>query len=163
VGDVTAAKDFRFQGTNFNKGSHVLTSLKGHYYEGLLEYDIFKLGERGFIGILIGAKILDVDNVVVAPDQGQREVDTITLPIPVAGVTARIFFTSAISVNAEFAGISLGSTGNAYDGDLTLQIHLSDRFALKGGYRYFSITGNDDPDSVKLKIHGWTFGAEVSL
>jgi hypothetical protein len=47
-----------------------------------------------------------------------------------------------------------------------VRIHISDRLALSGGYRYLSFKaeqGGDLGDMADFKISGWTYGIELGL
>jgi hypothetical protein len=44
-----------------------------------------------------------------------------------------------------------------------VRIHISDRLAAMGGYRYLSLDGKDNLDQIKVKLSGWQFGLELSL
>ena len=160
-GDTKARKTFRFDDTTFNRFTQVVTSLKGAYYRGEYQFDIVR-GARGFLGGLVGAKVFDVDYVIVAPSQGDREVDTVRLPIPVLGAIGRVY-TGRVSFAGELSGLSIGKRGSVWELDLSARLHLSDRLAVEGGYRLLSLHAEDKPDLVDFHQEGWNFGLEISL
>jgi hypothetical protein len=141
--------------------SRVITSLKGAYYSGEYEWDFVKR-PSGFVGLLVGAKVFDLDAVLVAPVQGLREADTLRLPIPVLGLAARTYY-GRLSVHGEVSGLTIGKRGYLYEVDVAVRVHISDRLGLGGGYRRLSLKGEDEPDLVKVQTGGWHFGAELSL
>jgi hypothetical protein len=160
-GDLLARRDFNYGNTTFERSTRVVSSLKGGYYSGSYEWDIFK-GPRGYLGAVIGAKVFDLDSVVLAPDEGLRETDTLRAPIPVLGVTGRVY-AGRLSLEGEFSGLSIGSKGSLYEFETSARVHLSDRLAVEGGYRKLSVNAKDGNDEGNIKLGGWQFGLEISL
>jgi hypothetical protein len=160
-GDTDSPRDFRYGETEFERGETVRTSIKGGYYSAAYEWDFMK-GPHGYLGGLIGAKMFDVDSVLVNVTKNQRESDTIRAPIPVLGVTTRVYY-GRLSLEGEFSGLTLGSRGSLWDFDTSLRVHLSDRLAAQGGYRNLSLRAEDGGDEGDLHFKGWTFGLELSL
>lgn len=160
-GAQPAPRTFRFHDTTYSRFVHVVTSLKGGYYTGEYELDFVK-GPHGFLGGFVGAKIFDVDVVILGRDTGQRELDTLRAPIPVVGLSGRIY-SARFSLAGEVAGLTLGKRGNLIETDVTARVHLSDRLAVQGGHRYLSLRAEDAPDLIKFHLGGWTYGLELSL
>src|SRR5205823_10017171 len=160
-GDVEAARPFDYGETRFARFDHVRSAVKGGYYSADLEWDFIK-GAHGFLGAVAGARLFDVDASVVDVSINSREVDTITAPIPVGGLATRIYG-GRVSVEGELTGMSIGSHGSAVEAETSARLHLSDRLAVMGGYRYLSLDGKKSLDEVKLKLSGWQFGLEISL
>ena len=67
------------------------------------------------------------------------------------------------SVEGEMAGLSVGSSGSTFEAEGSVRIHVSDRLAAMGGYRYLNAEGKDGRNQVKMKLSGWQFGLELSL
>lgn len=160
-GDLLAPRDFTYGNTTYERFTRVVSSLKGGYYSGAYEWDVIK-GSRGYLGALVGAKFFDLDSVVVSPEQGRRETDTLRAPIPVLGVTGRVYV-GRVSLEAEFSGLTVGSKGSLYEFETSVRLHLSDRLAAEGGYKRLSINAKDGNDQGDLLLSGWQFGLEVSL
>jgi hypothetical protein len=160
-GDTEARRGFDYGETRFSRFDHVVTSIKGGYYSADLEWDFIK-GAHGFLGVVLGAKMFDVDAAVVDATTNSRELDTITAPIPVIGLSTRLY-AGRVSFEGELTGLSAGSHGSMLEAEGSLRLHLSDRLAAMGGYRHLSLDGKDDNDQVKLKLGGWQFGLEISL
>jgi hypothetical protein len=161
AGDTPAAFTFDFGDTTYYRGDRVVTTLKGHYYTGALEWDFLKRSE-GFLGAFLGAKVFDVDAVVLDADQNRRVVETGRLPIPVLGIIGR-YYAGHLSLEGEFSGLTIGSRGHLWELDASARLHLSDRLAVQGGYRRISLEGKDQRDFVSFRLAGFTFGAELSL
>ena len=160
-GDQRAPRNFTFRNTTFFRDDRVVTSFKGTLWSGDYEWEFYR-GEKGFVGALLGARVWDVDTALVNVDLAEREVDTVTTPFPVIGIMGR-GYAGKVSVEGEFAGLSLGSTGSYYEFEAAARLHFSDRLAAMGGYRKLSVNAKDDPDLVKFKMGGWQFGLELSL
>src|SRR6185436_7875120 len=84
-GDQAAPHNFTFKDTTYFRDDRVATSIKGTLWSGDYEYDFYR-GEHGFIGALLGARILDNDIVLVDVDQALRETDSRVSVLPVLGV-----------------------------------------------------------------------------
>jgi hypothetical protein len=135
-GDVILEAPFLFDGTFYRAGARVVTSLKGGLWSGEYQFDVVQTGSA-HLGLLLGAKYLDVDSVIVQPEEGLRETGTQRAPVPV-----------------------LGASGRLYLGRIN---HISDRFALGGGYRLLNVRGEDDGDLIRMRIDGFRVGVELGL
>lgn len=160
-GDQPAPRNITFKGTTYFRNDRVVTTLKGALYSADYQWEFYR-GERGFVGALLGARLFDVDTVIVDVDLGEREQDSRFAPIPVIGVMGR-GYAGRVSVEGEFAGLTVGSLGTFYEFETAARLHLSDRLAVMGGYRVLSLDVKDDPDAVKFRMGGWQFGLELSL
>lgn len=160
-GDTELRKLFVYGNTTYDRFTRVVTSLKGGYYSASYEWDFIK-GSKGYLGGLIGAKIFDVDAVIVAPDERLREIQTIRAPIPVLGATGRVY-AWRFSFESEFSALSIGERGTMYEFEMGTRFHLSDRIAAQGGYRAIKVEAKDGANQGSLKIGGWQFGLELSL
>jgi hypothetical protein len=160
-GDTEVKSSFSYGQTRYLRFEHVVSTMKGAYYGGDLEWDFLK-GTHGFLGAVVGARVFDVDAALVNVSVNSREVDTLTAPLPVIGVATRLY-TGRLSVEGELAGLSVGSHGSTLEAEGSVRIHISDRLAAMGGYRYLSLDGKDNLDQIKVKLSGWQFGLELSL
>jgi hypothetical protein len=160
-GDTEVDSSFSYGETRYARFERVVTTMKGSYYGGDLEWDFLK-GSYGFLGAVVGARVFDVDAALVNVSINSRELDTITTPMPVIGVATRLY-AGRFSVEGELAGLSVGSSGSTLEAEGSVRIHVSDRLAAMGGYRYLSLDGKDGRDQIKIKLSGWQFGLELSL
>jgi hypothetical protein len=162
VGAVPESRrPFIYGGTEFQRFDRIASSFKGTYLGASYEWDFVK-GPRGYLGAVLGARLLDLDALVAAPDEGRRELDTLRSPAPALGLASRVYF-GRTSLEGEFVGFSLGERGSVWELELAARIHISDRLAGMGGYRRISLKGADDEDDGDIKIGGWQFGLELSL
>jgi hypothetical protein len=160
TGDTQEHTAFTYGETRYARFDHVVSSIKGSYFSADLEFDFLK-GSHGFLGVVGGAKVFDVDTSVVNASLNLREIDTITQVEPVIGVATRLY-ASRVSIEGEVTGGGLGG-GSALEAETSLRLHISDRLAAMGGYRYLSLDGKDGVSHLKIKLSGWTFGLEISL
>jgi hypothetical protein len=161
TGDQNAPKTFSYGGTRYERFTRVRSSVKGGFYSADIQWDLVQR-KWGFLGLIVGAKGIDVDTSVVDVADNVREVDTFRVPVPVVGVTGRAY-SQRFSVEGEVSGLSVGKNGHMYDANGAVRFHLSDRLAASAGYRLLRINGKDDDDEVNLRMSGWQFGVELSL
>jgi hypothetical protein len=161
-GDIASAPHtFTFGENRFVTGNRIVTTMKGAYYSADLEFDFVK-GPGGFLGGIVGARMLDVDRTLVSPTDEKREADTLRQPQPVIGVVGRAY-AGRLSVEGEIAGLTFGSRGSVFEFDGSGRFHLSDRLAVQAGYRVLSAKPKDGADAVEFRMGGWHFGLELSL
>jgi hypothetical protein len=154
----------RFDDTVFQSGEDVASSLKGAFYGGDFEYD-FIARPQGFLGLTAGARAPDVDYVISSPNTGKRELGTYRPVVPMLGVIGR-FYAGRVSIEGSGASFVAVSGRKAIEAEIGARIHVSDRFALSGGYRYLSFkanAGGDLGDFADFKMSGWTYGIELGL
>jgi len=164
AGQVDLASRIRFDDTTFNAGENVASSLKGGYYGGDLEFD-FLSRPQGFLGVTAGARAPDVDFVISAPDSGKRELGTYRPVSPVLGLIGR-FYAGRLSIEGAAATFAEISGRKIIDAEIGARIHISDRLALSGGYRYVAFKANAEGESgdfADFKASGWTYGIELGL
>jgi YfaZ precursor len=160
-GDTEVNTAFTYGETRYSRFDRVASTVKGAYYSADLEWDFIK-GAHGFLGAVVGAKLFDVDAALVNVSTNSREIDTLTSPVPVIGLASRVY-AGRFSVEGEVTGLSAGSHGSMLEAEGSVRVHISDRLAAMGGYRYLSLDGKDGQDEVKLKLGGWQFGLEISI
>ena len=56
-------------------GDRVVTAIQGKYYTAALQWDFVKK-PQGYLGVFIGAKLLDGDFVLVSPGTSKRDVES---------------------------------------------------------------------------------------
>lgn len=160
-GDQDAPRNFTFKDTTYFRDDRVVTTMKGALWSGDYGYEFYQ-GPHGYVGALLGARIMDVDIVLVDADTAERETDSPFSPLPVIGIEGRAY-AGKLSLEAEFAGLSVSSLGSYYEFEGSARFHISDRLAVQGGYRLLSAEHKDEPDLFKLRMSGWQFGLELSL
>jgi hypothetical protein len=110
----------------------------------------------------VGAKVVDVDWVIVSSPDAKREADTTRAPAPVIGAASRVY-AGRFSLEGELSGLTIGDRGTVYEGQVSVRVHVSDRVAVQGGYRKLKIKAKDGLDLGDLHLGGFQFGVELSL
>ena len=160
-GSATPATPFVYGGSRFTAGQPVETSQKGAVYTADFEFD-FVSRPQGYVGATAGAKLLDLDTLILAPNSGVRETDTNRVPSPSIGLTSRMY-SKHFSFEGEISGLTMGDRGKAYEIQTTLRFHISDHLALSGGYRRISFQGTDGATFTDFKLRKFFAGVELSL
>jgi hypothetical protein len=160
-GDVSARQFFVFGTTAARAGDRVVTTLKGNYFTGDLEWDFLRR-PGGFLGATFGAKYFDVDTLLLDVDTSSRVTETQRLPIPVVGLAGRAYLWR-LSAETEFSGMAAGDRGHVWETLIALRFHVSDRLAATGGYRRLVLEGKTSRDYMHLDLGTWTYGVEISL
>jgi hypothetical protein len=161
-GDVQVARRFEYGTVVVAPGDNVQTSIKGNYGTVDLEWDFLKR-PQGFAGLLLGAKIVDVDTLLLNVDAQDRVAETQRLPIPVLGIAGRLYLGRWFSIEGEFSGLTIGDRGHVWEWLATGRVHVSRRLAATGGYHSITLEGRNDRDYLNLELSQWTFGVEISL
>jgi hypothetical protein len=161
-GDVAAARPFVYGTVDVLLAQRVITSLKGNYGSAELEWDFLKR-PQGFLGVLAGARIVDVDTLLLNVDTSDRVLETERLPIPSFGLTGRLYLDRRFSLEGELSGLTIGERGHIWELHAAARFHVSDHLAASGGYRRIELEGRTDRDFLKLGLGRWTLGVEISL
>lgn len=161
TGERTITREIRFGNTTYPRATVLHTSLKGAYYSGDYELDFFK-GSSGYVGAIFGAKLFDLDAVLVAPNRGDRDVETARVPVPVVGVVGQGYY-GRFSAGAELSGFTIGPTANFVELYINSHFELTTQIGIEAGYRVFSVHGEHDDDRFDLSLGGLYFGAEINF
>jgi hypothetical protein len=164
AGDTSARQNFSFGEDQYFVGDRVITSVQGKYYTAALQWDLVRK-PQGFLGIFIGAKLLDGDFVLISPGTNKRDVESGVGGLPVLGISTRVYSGRRFSAQTEYSGMTIGSRGSVWELDVSTRFHLSDRLAAMAGYHRLRLRGEPTKgrDFVEVKLSGITFGLELSL
>jgi hypothetical protein len=155
-GDENVERTIVFGGSTYEVDTRIVSRIKGNYYT--LEYEgDFARGEWGHVGLLIGAKAFDGDTVLVAPDIGDRKITSIHVPVPVLGVTSRLYF-GKLSAAAEFSGLTIGKKGHIWELELSGRFDLVKNLSGSLGFRRLSLHGEHEEDLLEYKMKGLFLG-----
>jgi len=161
-GDLEASRPFVYGTLVARPGDRIFTTFKGNLVSAGLQWD-FVANPDGYLGVLFGVRYFDVDTVMVNASTSSRVAEGEQLPIPVVGLSGRVYFQDWFSFEGEFAGMTAGSRGHLWEWLFALRIHFTERLAATGGYHKLSIEGTTDRDLFNLRLGAWTFGLEISL
>lgn len=161
-GDQAAPRGFDYGTAVVQPGNEVRTSVKGNYGTAELEWDFLKRPE-GFAGLLFGARLFDIDTLLLNVDTEDRVAETRRLPIPTVGLAGRMYVGRHFSVEGELSGLTLGDRGHVWEWMVAARVHLTERLAGTGGYHRLALEGRNDRDYLKFDLGQWTYGVEISL
>jgi hypothetical protein len=161
AGDVIVARSFTFGGRTYTVSSRVVTDLSGDLFSGGYEWDFLKSG-KGYLGAFVGGQAFTGDAALEVPDLNVRERRSLTAFEPLLGLGGRTY-AGRFSLEGQVSGLVAGRYGYSYELSGSARLHLSDRAAVQGGYRLVRINAKDEPDRLRLRLGGWTFGVELSL
>jgi hypothetical protein len=160
-GDEQIDHEIKFGDTTYPRFTRLVTSLKGSYFAGDYEWDFVK-GGQGFVGAIFGAKVFDMDGVLVAPDRNERDVETVRVPVPVLGLVAQGYY-SRFSAGAELSAFSIGKTANFLEFYVNTHFAITPQIGVEGGYRFLKIHGEHSKDMIDMKLNGLYAGLEVNF
>ncbi len=161
-GDVEAGRTFVYGTVEVQANERVISSLKGNYGSADLEWDFLRV-RQGFLGLLAGAKFVDVDTLLLNVATEERVLETQRLPIPSFGLTGRVYPHPRFSLEGELSGLTIGDRGHMWELRAAARFHVSDHLAATGGYHRVTLEGHNGRDFLSLGLGHWTFGAELSL
>jgi len=161
-GELAAPRAFSYGTAVVSAGDDVRCSIKGNYGSAELEWD-FVRQPQGFVGLLVGTRIIDVDTLLLNVGTADRVVETQRFPIPVLGLTGRYYLGRRFSVEGELAGLTIGDRGHIWEWAVAGRVHVLDRFAGTVGYRKIGLAGRTNRDFLQLDLGRWTLGIEISL
>jgi hypothetical protein len=160
-GERVLTREIRFGDTTYPRGTELHSSLKGAYYSGDYELDFFK-GSSGYLGACFGAKVFDIDAVLVAPSRGDRDIESVRVPVPVVGVVGQGYY-GRFSAGGELSGFSIGPTANFIELYVHTHFEVSSQLGIEAGYRIFTVHGEHSNDRLDLTLGGLYFGAELNF
>ena len=162
TGDQDAPRNFTFKNTTYFRDDRVVTTMKGALWSGDYEYEFYQ-GPHGYVGALLGARILDVDIVAGGRGYGQRETDSGVSPLPVIGIEGR-----ALRGEGQPGG-RVRRPERGQPGPRTTSSRHPRGSTSPTGWPSRAATGSSRPrsrrsrTSFKLRMSGWQFGLELSL
>jgi len=153
-----------FNGQLFEVGVPVSTELDWKIWNLFYEYD-FVYRDRGFAGILVGAKYNDVRVDLTSPLTS--EFTAAKGPIPAIGGIGRVYLAANISVTGQVTLFDMPDeyaedwNGDMYDIDVYGTVNLTNNFGIMGGYRSLEIDYRVELDSGRIDLSGWYVGGAV--
>jgi len=160
-GNTQINREIRFQDTVYPRFTRLATSLKGSYFSGDYQWDLFK-GSRGYFGALVGGKLFDIDAALAAPERGDRDLQTLRVPVPVVGVVGRAYY-GRFSGSGELEGFTIGKRASLIEFALGTHFNVSDHLGVQFGYRFMRVHGEYSNDLVTMRLSGLKFGGEISF
>jgi hypothetical protein len=153
-----------FNGIAYRVGLPVQAELKWDTWNLLYEYD-FVYRDRGFAGVIVGARYTNVEATLASPiDTGFTKARG---PIPVIGGIGRGYVMPNISITGQVTFFDMPDkvaerfNGDLYDVDIYGTVNFINNVGAQVGWRSVKVDYLVDFDSGNLKVDGWYFGGVV--
>ena len=160
-GERRITREIRFGDTTYPRSTLLASSLKGAYISGDYEMDFMK-GSSGYLGAVVGGKFFDLDAVLVAPERGERDVETVRVPVPVVGIVGQGHY-GRFSLGGELTGFTIGPTATFVELYTLGRFGVSSHLGIEAGYRIFHVNGQYSNDKLEMTLGGLFFGAELNF
>jgi hypothetical protein len=153
-----------FNGISYNVGLPVASELKWDTWNLLYEYD-FIYRDRGFAGLILGARYTDVEATLSSPID--TEFAKARGPIPVIGGIGRAYLVPNISITGQLTFFDMPDdaserfNGDLYDIDIYGTVNFINNVGALVGWRSVKVDYLVDQDYGNLRVDGWYFGAVV--
>jgi hypothetical protein len=159
--EATLQRAFVFNGLRYPVGLPVSTTAKFNTWRFGYEYD-FLYTSRGFLGVLLDAKVTDVDVGLNSPigDEFNRQL----VPIPTIGGVGRVYVHKNVSLNGEVSYFKIPESawedygGRYIDFDVSGVFNMHKNVAAQLGYRSIDVYYQQRLDSGTLTFNGWYLG-----
>ncbi|MEE8185759.1 MAG: hypothetical protein V3T96_05155 [Thermodesulfobacteriota bacterium] len=148
-GQKSVADPIQFGGETFS--ALVDSSLDIKYHRLGYEYDFLDVLDNK-IGVIFEIKYFDIDARLKAT--GIDESTTAKVPIPTIGVTGQVAIPFLFSVGGELSGITLGSRGYLFDGEVVFNFHPLPLITISGGYRILKMKLEEGDDKALFDLKG---------
>ena len=163
-GDENLGRTIEFHGKTYNVGTRVVTDVDGKYLRLGWAWQFINIG-KGFLklGTLVEGIGFWVDASLEAPNLSPpvKESAKIVFGLPTIGVALDINPHRMLNIFAEGSGIFAGSYGYGYDCEAGIKLIPIKILSILGGYRLLEFKAKDDPDYVKVRVHGPFAGVTV--
>lgn len=162
--DTVLRRPLVFNGILYQVGLPVQTEFKWNAYRAGYEYD-FIYRDRGFLGVVIDAKITDASVQLDSPINS--EFTSARAPIPTIGVIGRGYLLPNISVTGEFTGFKIPASesrdydGKFYEFDLYGTVNFTNYVGVQAGYRRLTVGYTIDTDFGDFQLSGPYFSGVV--
>jgi hypothetical protein len=150
-GQKTIIEGIQFGGVPYTAGTLVDSSLDLKYHRLGYEYDFLDVLDNK-IGVIFEIKYFDIDARLKAT--GIDESTTAKAPIPTIGVTGQVAIPFLFSVGGELSGITLGSRGYLFDGEVVVSYHPLPLITISGGYRILKMKLEEGDDKALFDLKG---------
>jgi len=163
AGDTVLKKDIVFNGIRFRLDTPVKTDFSWKAYRFTYEYDVYHQS-RGYVGILLEAKYADTS--LTLQNALTTEFVEARAPIPAAGLVARVYPLTFVSITGEFTYFRLpdsvkDATFSSLDFDIYGTVNLGNNLGIQGGYRSIDMAFSLDKDAGAIKLKGPYVGGVV--
>jgi hypothetical protein len=162
--DATLQRTIVFNGIAYTVGIPLSSELKWETWNLFYEYD-FVYRDRGFAGLLVGAKYTTVEATISSPIE--TGFSRARGPIPAVGGIGRVYVMPNISITGQVTffdmpdNVSDRFKGDLYDVDVYGTLNFTNNVGVQAGYRSVDVEYLADRDAGKIKVDGWYVGGVV--
>lgn len=162
--DTTLTREIVFNGQKFSANLPIQATFDWKVWRLGYELDLISMS-RGFVGVLIEARLTDFGASLKAP--ATSEFTRAKGPLPALGGIARAYLLPNLSVTGSVSGFkvpdSLGPDliGNYVDVDVYATFNVNRYIGVQGGYRNMPTTVTIKKDFGDMAYKGVWFGAVV--
>ncbi|MGD9905700.1 MAG: hypothetical protein AB7U83_19685 [Vicinamibacterales bacterium] len=160
--DSTVRREFIFNGLRYPVGLPVQTTAQFKTWRFGYEYD-FLYRERGFLGVIVDAKVTDVNVGLLSPIGD--EFTKALAPIPTIGAVGRVYAAANLALNGEVSYFRIPDSasdeykGRYIDFDLNATFNPHPNFGVQAGYKSIDVFYQAKNDTGSLTFKGLYFGA----
>jgi len=163
-GEADLQRTIEFKGETYTVGTRILTDADLKYLRIGWAWQFINIG-KGFLklGTLVEGIGFRVDASLEAPNLSPpvKESEKIVFGLPTIGVALDINPHRMLNIFAEGSGMYAGSYGYAYDCEAGIKLIPIKILSILGGYRLLDFKAKNDPDYVKVRVHGPFVGVTV--
>jgi len=156
-GRRTVERSIEFDGTIFDLSQGVRSELELDLFEAEFRTPIY--GNEGFdLLVSLGVEAMNLDASLRGTEalSGERAKESVSelIPYPTVGLALVSAPTSRIGLFVEARGLTIGSAGNVLDAEAGLNIQLTRRVLLTGGYRLLRFDADIDDVEGDFQLDG---------
>ena len=162
---ATVHREIIFNGIRYGINLPVSTELSWKTWHLGYEYD-FIYRDRGFVGLVLQAKVTDIQATLTAASIG-TEFSRARAPIPAIGGIGRVYVVPNISITGELDFFKLPEVideryqAHYFDFDLYGTVNFNDYVGAQLGYRSLDLSYVFEDDHGDFKARGLYFGGVV--
>lgn len=166
-GDTRVDRSFAFAGRTFTVNSRVLSDFEARVFGADYGFDLVHAGPIA-LGLTLGARVLDFDARLRAPDLAFASEVSVTAVVPAVGAVliahpVPVGPLAALAVVVRLSGLSIGDRGEFFDVDAGAEWLPLPFLAVRVGYRLVHGRGEEDDDRAKFDLTGPYAGLTLSF
>lgn len=166
-GDTRVDRTFNFGGRTYTVASRVVSEFDARVLAADYGYDVVRL-EALALAVTLGARIVDADAKLTAPDRGFSAEASFQGVVPAVGLAvvahpAPIPPFSSLALVFRLSGLTIGDRGEFFDLEGAAEWLPLPNLALRAGYRFVHGKGKEGGDRAKFDLSGPYVGATLSF
>ncbi len=167
AGDTRVDRTFAFGGRTYTASSRVLSDFDARVFAGDYGFDVVHGGPIA-LGLTLGARVVDFDARLRAPDLGFASEVSVTAVVPAVGAVliahpVPVGPFASLAVVLRLSGLSIGSRGEFFDVDVGAEWLPLPFLSVRVGYRLVHGRGEEDDDRAKFDVSGPYAGVTVAF